>query len=111
MTFADLGSGLNQVKQGLQFAHFAWSSAPSGDYGTYAEADLPQFVASNRNVENTTRGYVNLFTRDDSGATQKKVEDYFRDLQEKEVFAWGVNTIQYENTTKFIHIEWEVELA
>lgn len=111
MTIADLGSGLNAVKEGLQFAHFAWSSAPTGDYGTYEESNFPQFETDNRNVESVTRGYVNLFTRDDTGATQTLVEDYFRELQDTKVFAWSVNTIQYENATRFIHIEWEFELA
>lgn len=111
MTFADLGSGLNNVKQGLKFAHFGWSSAPSGDYGVYSESDRPQFMAGDRNVEYSTHGYVDLFTRDDSGATQDLVEDYFRTLQETETFCWTVNTIQYEDFSRFIHVEWEVELA
>lgn len=111
MTVAQLGTGLNAVKSGLQFAHFAWSSAPQGDYGVYAEDSKPQFEGDNRNLEFLTHGYVNLYTRDDSGETQDLVEQYFQSLQETEVFAWQVNTIQYENTSKFIHIEWEVEFA
>ena len=111
MTIAELGTGLNAVKEGLKFAHFAWSSAPSGDYGTYAEDSKPQFEGDDRNLEFLTHGYVNLFTRDDTGATEALVEDYFQKLQETEVFAWQVNTIQYENYSKFIHVEWEIEFA
>lgn len=111
MTFAELGTGLNAVKQGLKFAHYGWSSAPSGDYGVYSEDDRPQFIAGDRNVEYSTHGYVSLFTRDDTGATQNLVETYFRTLQNTNVFCWTVNTIQYEDNTRFIHIEWEVELA
>lgn len=111
MTISELGSGLNAVKEGLQFAHFAWSSAPAGDYGIYAEDGKPQFDANNRYAEHTTHAYVHLFTRDDSGATAEMVEDYFTELQDEEVFVWTVNTIQYEDNTKFIHIEWEVEFA
>lgn len=111
MTMATLGEGLNSLKPTLKFAHYAWSSAPSGDYGVYAEDDRPQFVGDDRNLEHLTHGYVNLFTRDDSGATEALIEDYFTTLQETEVFAWQVNTIQYENMSKFIHIEWEVEFA
>jgi len=111
MTFADLGTGLNGVKKDLKFAHYGWSSAPSGDYGVYSEDDRPQFIAGDRNVESSTHGYVSLFTRDDTGATQNLVETYFRGLQSTNVFCWTVNTIQYEDNTRFIHIEWEVELA
>lgn len=111
MKMSDLGEGLNSLKPNLRFAHFAWSSAPQGDYGVYAEDSKPQFEGDDRNLEFLTHGYVSLFTRDDSGATQELVENYFQSLQETEVFAWQVNTIIYENISKFIHIEWEVELA
>ena len=111
MTIAQLGAGLNSVETGLKFAHFAWASAPSGDYGTYAEDGKPQFEGNNRNLEHLTHGYVNLFTRDDTGATQDAIESYFSTLQETEVFAWQINTIQYENYSKFIHVEWEIEFA
>lgn len=111
MTIQELGSGLNALKNGLEFAHYAWSSAPSCDYGVYAEDSRPQFEGNNRNIEHLTHGYVNLFTRDESGASQELVENYFSQLQETEVFAWQVNTIQYENYSKFIHVEWEIEFA
>lgn len=111
MTIAELGSGLNAIKSGLKFAHYAWSSAPSGDYGVYAEDSKPQFEGNNRNIEQVTHGYVNLYTRDATGATEELVEDYFRNVQDRDVFAWQVNTIQYEDNTKFIHIEWEIEFA
>ncbi len=111
MTIQELGSRLNQAKDGLEFAHFAWSSAPAGDYGIYAEDGMPQFEANNRRVEHLVHAYVSLFTRDDSGQTQELIENLFDQLQDEEVFAWSVNTIQFENATKFIHIEWEVEFA
>lgn len=110
MTINDLGVRLNTIP-GLEFAHFAWSSAPTGDYGVYAEDDLPQFDANNRIAERTTHAYVNLYTRDDTWTVASHVEEVFSDLQDTETFAWSVNTIQYEDNTKFIHIEWEVEFA
>lgn len=111
MTVAEFGAKLNGIKTGLEFAHFAWSSAPSGDYGIYAEDGMPQFNADDRRAEHLIHAYVSLYTRDDTGATQELVEDLFDQLQDEEVFAWSVNTIQYENQTKFIHIEWEVEFC
>lgn len=109
MTILDLGERLNTT--GIEFAHFAWNPAPSGDYGTYAEDDMPSFEANNRVAERTTHAYVNLFTRDDTWSQASKVEEVFNDLQDEEVFAWSVNTIQYENDTKIIHVEWEVEFC
>lgn len=111
MTIQELGDGLNKIESGLSFAHYAWSSAPRGDYGTYEESDLNIFDADNRYAEETTVAYVNLFTRDATGQTRALVESFFKELQEEEVFAWSINTIQYENDTRFIHIEWEVEFC
>lgn len=111
MTIQELGSGLNSIEEGLMFAHFAWSSAPAGDYGTYAEDSKPQFQADNRYGESLVHAYVNLYTRDDTGAKADLIEEFFQDLQEEEVFAWSINTIQYEDNTKFIHYEWEVEFC
>lgn len=111
MTIAELGAALNAIQGGPEFAHFAWSSAPAGDYGVYAEDDMPSFEANDRVAERTVHAYVNLFTRDDTWTVASKIEDCFADLQDVETFAWSVNTIQYEDKTKFIHIEWEVEFA
>ena len=41
---------LEQLKQALEatgfpFAHFGWSKAPAGDYGTYAEDSGSDFLA------------------------------------------------------------------
>lgn len=115
MTVQDLGDGLNglfALNPRIKFAHFSWDPAPVVDYGVYAEEDESVFRTNNRHSEKTTIVYVNLFTRDDSGITKDTVELYFKSLEESSVtFAWYLNTIQYEEETKFIHIEWVVEFA
>ena len=115
MTIHDLGDGLNglfALKPTINFAHFSWDPAPVVDYGVYAEDEESIFRTDNRHSEKATIAYVNLFTRDDSGFTKDTVEKYFTSLQDDGVtFAWYLNTIQYEEETKFIHIEWVVEFT
>lgn len=112
MTILDLGDGLNAVKNGLRFAHFSWDPAPNADYGVYAEDDESLFRADNRHGEKTTIAYVNLFTRDQTGLTKFLVERYFNQLMDGPVtFGWYVNTMQYEEETRYIHIEWIVEFS
>lgn len=113
MTIFDLGDGLNAVKEGLDFAHFAWSPAPPGDYGTFAESDESRFRANNRHAEQLTIAYVNLFTRDDTGAVKEPVEDFFRSIENggKVTFSWYLSTVQFEEETGYIHYEWLVEFS
>lgn len=114
MTFSELGQGLNNITvkgSTLKFAHFGWASAPAGDYGVYSESGADQFQADNRFGEHYTIGYINYFTRDDSEAAKNAIEDYLRQVQETNVCAWYLNTIQYEENTHFIHYEWVVEVA
>lgn len=114
MTFADLGAALNELKVGttpMKFAHFAWQSAPPGDYGVYGEDGADQFQANNRYAEHTMHGSVDWFTRTDDESGRNAIETLFKTLQETECFAWYLNTIQYEYKTNFLHYEWIVELA
>lgn len=114
MTFADLGTQLNALKIGttpMKFAHFAWSSAPSGDYGVYGEDGASQFQASDRYAEHIMTGSVDWFTRSDDEVGKGKIETLFKTLQETYCFAWYLNTVQYENDTHFLHYEWIVEVA
>lgn len=114
MTFTELGTRLNALRIGttpLRFAHFAWSSAPAGDYGVYAEDGSDQFQASNRYAESVTTGSVDWFTRGDDGTAKDLIEGLFKELQDANCFAWYLNTIQYENDTHFLHYEWIVEVA
>lgn len=118
MTFAQLGTKLNAITIGtgqsqrtLKFAHFAWQSAPAGDYGVYGEDGTNQFEASNRYAERVMTGSVDWYTRTDDLTAVNAIEDLFKSLQGENVFAWYLNTIQYEYKTNFLHYEWIVELG
>ena len=91
---------------GYAFAHYGWSHAPAGDYGTWAEDGAVDLVANGMHIETGTIVYVHLFTRDDSGAPRQTVEAQLNVLREP----WRLNTVGYEAETGYIHYEWEVGL-
>lgn len=101
MTLEKLADALD--KSGLQFAHHAWSHAPEGDYGTWAEDSGYDLMVDDRHLERGTVGYINYFTRDDSPTPRNTIEGILNDL----VIPWNLNTVQYENDTGYIHYEWE----
>ena len=100
----DIKTALTQT--GLQFAHYAWSEAPSGDYGTWAEDSGNDFGCDCVHGERGTECWVNYFTRDDSATPRTTIEAAFNTLQ----VPWYLNTVQYENDTGYIHYEWSVSL-
>lgn len=101
MTLAALATALNET--GYRFAHYAWSKAPEGDYGTYSENNGDDLIADGIHIEKGTVGYINYFTRDDSGAPKTTIENALNELR----IPWNLNTVQYENDTGYIHYEWE----
>ena len=98
--FSDLINALAET--GYQFAHHAWSKAPDGDYGTYAEDSGNDLVCDEVHAARGTDCYLNYFTRDASGAPRTTIEGVFNSLQ----IPWYLNSVQYENDTGYIHYEW-----
>ena len=91
------------VQNGYKFAHFAWSHAPEGDYGTWSEEYGTEFKAGSVVAEQVMNGYVDYFTRDDSGAPKTAIEKAMTDAG----IVWHLDTVQYENDTGYIHYTWE----
>lgn len=91
---------------GYPFAHFAWSHAPTGTYGTYGEDGENRLAGDNKTAEMAMVVYVALFTKDDSAAPREAVEAAFESIP----CAWYLNTVQFEENTGYIHYEWAVEL-
>lgn len=87
---------------GLSFAHFGWSKAPSGDYGVYSEDGANDLVADNVHAERAVEGTVDYFTRDDTLAAQPVIEAALITAG----CAWYLNSVQLENDTGYIHLEW-----
>lgn len=100
MTLSDLKTALTAT--GYKFAHHAWSTAPSGDYGVYGEEGASDFIANGEHAEKAITGFIDYFTRDNSGTPKKTIETELQKLN----IPWRVNSISYENDTGYIHIEW-----
>lgn len=100
MTVKDLGDALNEV---YPFRHFAWSSAPAGTYGIYAEENGADLRGDDQHIERGTEGTADLFTRDDSDTPREAIEAVFNRLK----IPWRLNSVQYEESIGLIHYEWE----
>ena len=87
---------------GLQFAHFGWSKAPAGDYGVYAEDGANDLIAGNVHRERVIEGTVDYFTRDATLACKATIETALNGCGA----AWYLNSVQFENDTGYIHLEW-----
>ena len=86
---------------GYSFAHYGWSKAPESEYGVYAEEAGRDFIADGLHVETGTTGTIDYFTRDDTGTPRATIEAALNG-----VCAWYLNSIQYEDDTGLIHLEW-----
>ena len=86
---------------GLKFAPFGWSKAPKGDYGVFAEDGANDLVAGNVHAERVIEGTVDYFTRDATMAAKALIEAALNSCA-----AWRLESIQFENDTGYIHLEW-----
>lgn len=98
--FSALAAALAEAN--LNFAHHAWSKAPDGDYGTYAEGSGNDLEADSVHAERGTDCYLNYYTRDNSGTPRTTIEGILNSLR----IPWYLNSVQYENDTGYIHYEW-----
>lgn len=89
--------------KGYSFAHFAWSHAPEGDYGTWGEDTGNEFAIGNVVAEQVMNGFLDFFTRDDSGTPKADIQKAMTDAG----IVWNLDAIQYENDTGYIHYTWE----
>ena len=87
---------------GYAFKHFAWKSAPEGDYGVWAEESGADLVAGNRHIERATAGTIDYFTRNDSIVVRETIESALNSAP----ILWALNAILFEEDTGFIHYEW-----
>lgn len=87
---------------GYPWAHHGWSRAPDGSYGVWGEDWSRDLDANGQHAERGTRCYAALFTRDDSQAPRRAVEQALDGLR----CPWRLNSVQYEADTGYIHLEW-----
>lgn len=90
---------------GYPVAEYAWSVAPAGDYIVYGADGGADFLAGNTHAETGTTGTVDLFTRDPSPTPRQTVETALRSVR---AMTWALNTIQFEEDSGYIHLEWRI---
>lgn len=92
----------------IPVAHFGWETTrlPMGDYIVYGEDGANDFVADERHGERATEGTVDLFTRNYAANAAGPVEQALEGLAG---VAWRLNSIQFEEDTRYVHYEWVVQ--
>jgi len=92
---------------GFPVAHFGWEKErlPAGDYIVFAEDGANDFMAGGRHAERATEGTVDLFTRNYAPDAASSVEQALQGLTG---VAWSLNSIQFEEDTRYVHFEWVV---
>lgn len=101
----NLKAALNST--GIPFAHYAWSHAPNGTYGVFAEDSAGHLFADGKVVDQSVQGTIDLYTRDDSATPKETVQAALATVD----MAWYLNSIQYEEDTGYIHYEWVFEVV
>lgn len=88
----------------LSFTLFAWSHAPSGDYGVISLNNQTELSAdADAGSEKMLEGFVDYFARNDALTAKDSIETALRGLG----IWWSLNSVQYEEDTGYIHYEWE----
>ena len=89
---------------GLPFAAYGWEVSFGGDYGVYGLDSGYSLGANNRTAETAVQGTVDYFTRTDGEAVRRTIEAALHDIPHV------LNSVQYEDDTHFLHLEWVVTL-
>ena len=89
----------------LPFAHFGWSHAPAGDYGTYSERGASSVWANGSMQEQTNIVVVDYYTRDDTGAPQAIIQDALQSVD----CSWYLDLVDFDEGG-MIHYVWILEL-
>ena len=93
---------------GLLFAEYAWSEAPRGDYGVYGMGGENDLHANDMHAERATEYTVDYFTRRPPAEVVPTIEAA---LESMEGCAWYLNSVQYENDSGYLHLEWVAQVV
>ena len=90
---------------GIPFADVAWANAPAGDYGTFGLSGAYDALwADNHMRSQTLEAMVHLFTRSSGLEQLHTIQGVLDGLE----VSYYLNSIQYEDNTGFMHLEWIV---
>lgn len=85
----------------LPFALFGWDHAPTGNYGVFSPDRRRDLLADGDHVEYAISGTVDWFTRSPGNGDTAAIEAALQS-----VGAWSLESIQYEEDTRYTHYEW-----
>ena len=78
----------------------------SDRYFVWQEESANDLVAGGRHAERAMRGTTDLFTKTEDDPWAAQLEESF----DGHGIAWSLNSVQYEEETGYIHIEWTWEV-
>ena len=88
---------------GIPFADVAWANAPAGDYGTLSLSGAYDALWSEDHMlSQTLEAMVHLFTKSNGQEKLHTIQDVLNGLD----ISWYLNSIQYEDDTGYMHLEW-----
>lgn len=95
---------LNALRsEGLDFVLYAWDRSPNGDYGVISLDSTDDLICDNHHSESGLIAFVDYFTRDSSLTPKATIEAVL-----ERFCAYRLNSVQYEDDTKYIHYEWRI---
>lgn len=69
-----------------------------------------RFNADNIKQRQVISGTVDYFTKVEFDPIVDRIQSAFNELQKQTVFAWELNSVQYEEDTNLIHHEWRFSI-
>ena len=104
--FEELLALLNAT--GIPFKAYGWSVAPNDLYGILSlDSGAGTIAGDQKIVGQAVEGTVDLFTKDISTTNPKLIQVVLNNL---DGCAWRLNSVQFEEDTRFIHWEWVIQL-
>lgn len=77
-------------------------------YIVWAESGESASVeADNRKQEQTVKGYIDYFTRTDKDPNVDAIQEALKSAE----ISFFLNSVQYEEETKYIHYAWQFEVV
>lgn len=104
-------SMLKQIKEVLltvspKVFHYE-ADGQNDKYIVWAEdSEGSSLEADNKKLFKTIQGTIDYFTKADEDETVTKIENALTEAQ----ISYSLNSVQYEDDTKFIHYEWLFEV-
>lgn len=92
------------------YCYHYWRSAPKGvnKYIIWAEdSEQNSFNADDRKQRQGLSGTIDFFTLEEFDSMIDEIQECLQDI---EGVIWSLNSVQYEEETRFIHYEWSFSM-